>query len=95
MMEFGSVYVDCKGLNLLAESAQTIEGLYNRVKSVMSTNKMIVACNAMWGDTPITPINVFAIDMGDDGVYCTASTLQIRVSTDDSVSIYNMAPENV
>lgn len=90
----GYISIDCSGLNILAVSAQTITGLYNQVKEAMLSNKPIICVNAVWGSgVPITPIQVFAIDFGDDGIYCTSSTLQIRISTNDSVTIYNMAPE--
>ena len=55
---------------------------------------MMIAENVIWGTgKPISPIPVFAIDMGSTyGIYITASTLQIRVSTADAVTIVNMAP---
>ena len=94
-MKGGYVLVNCGGLDLLSESSQTISGLYNRVKSALATGKMMIAENVIWGTgKPITPIPVFAIDMGSTyGIYITASTLQIRVSTADAVTIVNMAPE--
>lgn len=93
-MKGGYVLVNCGGLDLLSESSQTISGLYNRVKSALATGKMMIAENVIWGTgKPISPIPVFAIDMGSTyGIYITASTLQIRVSTADAVTIVNMAP---
>lgn len=93
-MKAGYVLVNCVGLDLLSESTQTIAGLYNKVKSAMETGKMIIAENIMWGDDGIiSPIPVFAIDMGSTyGIYLTASTLQIRVSPANVVTIVNMAP---
>lgn len=92
-MKAGYVLVNCGGLDLLSESTQTIAGLYNKVKSAMETGKMIIAENIIWGSgKPITPISVFAIDMGDYGIYITASTLQIRVNSSNQVTIVNMAP---
>ena len=94
-MKAGYVLVDCKGLDLLSESTQTIAGLYDRVKSAMATGKMIIAENLIWNDgvnRPVSPVSCFGIDMGDYGIYITASTLQIRVSKLDVVTIVNMAP---
>ena len=94
-MKAGYVLIDCKGLDLLSESTQTINGLYDRVKSAMATGKMIIAENLIWNDgvaRPISPVSCFGIDMGDYGIYITASTLQIRVSKLDVVTIVNMAP---
>ena len=93
-MKGGYVLVDCTGLDLLSETTQTISGLYNKVKAAMATGKMIIAENMIWGDDGyISPISVFGIDMGPSyGIYLTASTLQIRVSPANVVTIVNMAP---
>ena len=93
-MKAGYVLVDCKGLDLLSESTQTISGLYAKLVEAMKTGKMIIAENMVWGDDgTISPVHVFAIDMGSTyGIYCTASTLQIRVSPANVVTIVNMAP---
>ena len=96
-MKGGYVLVDCKGLDLTSESTQTITGLYAKVKAAMATGKMIIAENMIWGDTdhPISPVAGFGINMGSTyGIYVTASTLQIRVSPADVVTIVNMAPAN-
>ena len=95
-MKGGQVLVDCKGLDLTSETTQTITGLYAKVKKAMATGKLIIAENMIWGDDgSISPVHVFAIDMGSTyGIYCTASTLQIRISPADVVTIVNMAPTN-
>ena len=96
IMKAGYVLVNASGLDLLSESTQTIAGLYDKCASAMATGKMIIAENIIWGDNGvITPIPVFAIDMGSTyGIYLTASTLQIRVSPANVVTIVNMAPSN-
>ena len=94
-MKGGYVLIDCKGLDLLSESTQTISGLYAKCKAAMATGKMIIAENLIWDDgvdRPVSPVSCFGIDMGDYGIYITASTLQIRVSKLDVVTIVNMAP---
>ena len=95
-MKAGYVLVNVSGLDLTSESAQTIAGLYDKCAAAMKTGKLIIAENIIWGnDGVITPIPVFAIDMGSPyGIYLTASTLQIRVSPSDVVTILNMAPSN-
>ena len=94
IMKAGYVLVNCSGLDLTNESTQTISGLYKKVQAAMATGKAIIAENIIWGTgKPITPIACFAIDMGSTyGIYITASTLQIRVNSDDEVTIVNMAP---
>ena len=90
----GYISIDCKGLDLLAESAQTINGLYNDVLDAIGTGKPLFATNMVWGDvSPVTPVQVFTVQF-DGYVICTASTLQIIVTNEDSVTIVNMAPTN-
>lgn len=95
-MKAGYVLVNASGLDLLSKSTQTIAGLYDKCKAAMKTGKMIIAENIIWGDDGvISPIHVFAIDMGSTyGIYLTASTLQIRISPANVVTIVNMAPSN-
>ena len=88
----GYIMIDCKGLDLtMGTTPQTKTGLYSKVKTAMGIGKPIFAYNCVWGDDgDVSPIQVFAIDMGDYGIYITASTLQIRVSSADSIVIINM-----
>lgn len=88
----GYTMIDCGGLNMLAESSQTISGLHDKITAAIKTGKPILAFNAVWGvGKAISPIPVFVIDF--DGLYiCTSSTLQVRVTEEDAVTIVNMAP---
>ena len=88
----GYIMIDCKGLDLTGGTTpQTKTGLYSTVKTAMGIGKPIFAYNCVWGDDgDVSPIQVFAIDMGEYGIYITASTLQIRVSSADSVIIINL-----
>lgn len=91
----GYIMVDCAGLDLtLGSTPQTINGLYDRVQEAMESGKEIVAINCKWGTLPVTPISLFAIQILEDTVYCTSSTLQIVVTDEDSVTINNMAPSD-
>ena len=83
--------IDCKGLNLLGGSTpQTITGLYAKFKSAMKRNKPIYAYNCVYGEgVPMTPVQLMAID--EAGLLIgTASILQIRVTSEDSVTITNL-----
>lgn len=90
MYNSGYVMVDCKKANLLAQSAQTVDGIYASAKGAIDTGKPILACNCEYGEgVPLTPIPVFAII--EDGVLIfTASILQIRVTDEDSVTIVSL-----
>lgn len=90
----GEIYIDGCGFNILSESAVVISGIHDRLLEAINTDKQIIVTNLFWGNVPVTPVPVFAINFGgNDGIYCTASTLQIRVSPTDVVTVYNMAPE--
>ena len=90
----GYSQIDCKGLDLLAESAQTINGLYNEIQEAIETGKPMFATNLVWGDvSEISPVQVFSVQW-DGYVILTASTLQVIVTTEDSVTINNLAPSN-
>ena len=91
----GYIMVDCTGLDLIkGTTPQTVNSIYNRVKSAMAYNKPLYACNAIWGTgKPVTPIQCFAIDWGDV-IIVTSSTLQIIISPYDSIIINNLAPSN-
>ena len=88
----GYINIDCKGLNLLAQEAQTIDGLYNEIQEAITTGKPIYATNLVWGDvSAISPVQVFSVQW-DGYVILTSSTLQVIVTTEDSVTINNLAP---
>ena len=94
-MESGYIMIDCGGMNLTSESSQTITGLYARLTEARATDKMIVACNMVWGDTgAASPIPVIVTAPNANTYVCAASTLQIHVTSADVVTIENMAPSN-
>lgn len=90
----GYIIIDCKGLDLLAESAQTISGLYQTIQDAIASGKPLYATNLVWGTvSPVSPVQVFTVQF-DGYVVCTASTLQVIVTSADSVTINNLAPTN-
>lgn len=90
----GYISIDCKGLDLLAESAQTINGLYNEIQEAIETGKPMFATKLFWGDvSEVSPVQVFSVQW-DGYVILTASTLQVIVTNEDSVTVVNMAPTN-
>lgn len=89
-MNPGYVMIDCKGLNLLADSAQTITGLYDDCIEAINSGKPVIGYNIQYGEgVPMTPINVFAIVEAGTVIF-TASILQVRVASNDSVTIENL-----
>lgn len=86
----GYVMIDCKKMNLLSQTSQEVDGLYNGVKKAMALGKPIQAYNCEYGTgVPMTPIEVFAIN--EDGLLiCTASIIQIRIASDNTVTITSL-----
>ena len=96
-MNGGYIMIDCKKLNLLSQSTQTISGLYNAVKEAMETGKPIFANNLLYGENyPISPVHVFGKFDGseDEYIVLTASILQVWVKNDDTVTIASLIPSN-
>lgn len=90
-MNGGYIMVNCEGLDLLKGSTpQTVTGLYAACQTAMKTGKLICAYNCTWGVLPVTPIPVFLIQINESQVIGTASTLQIIVGNNDTVTINNM-----
>ena len=91
-MNGGYIMVDCKGLNLLSETKQTITGIYEETEKARKTGKPVLAHNCVWGaGVAITPIPIFAVPFSGYTVW-TSSTLQVIVDEDDGVTVNNMAP---
>ena len=93
-MKGGYIMIDCKGLDLTKGiTEQTITGLYNQVKEAHKLNKPIYAWNCIWGtDGKVSPIEVFAI-IFDGYIICTSSTLQVKVTNEDVVTVINLISE--
>lgn len=86
----GYVMVDCKKLNLLSQSSQTVAGLYDACTDAIRTGKPVLACNCEYGEgVPMTPISVMMI-VEAGTVIATASILQIRVADNDAVTIESL-----
>ena len=90
-MTGGYVMVDCQGLNLLGGSTpQEISGIYEATKKAMDSGKPMLACNCTWGSgVSVTPVSILAIDFTTE-IICTASTLQIHVKPDDTVTVSSL-----
>lgn len=89
----GYVTIDATGVNLLAESKTTVEGIFAKVVTAYNTGKMCLAEGCTWGTVPTSPIPVMVLPL--DGKYtCTACTLQLTVDPEDGVTVLNLAPSN-
>lgn len=88
-MNGGYFMIDCKGMDLLVQSGQTIAGLYDDVSAGLNSGKPIFAYNCMWGTDKMSPVPVMVNPDPDtdEQFVITSSVLQIRVSDDDAVTV--------
>lgn len=93
-MNGGYFMIDCGGMDLTKGSTtQTVPGLYADCIRAFAMGKPVIACNCTWGLYQMTPIVCFGVDFSASGyVIFTASTLQIIVTSEDYVTINNLAP---
>ena len=90
-MNGGYIMINCAGLDLTKGSTpQTITGIYAECQKAMKTGKPIYAYNCAWGLLPLTPIQVFLVQINSTQVIATSSTLQVVVANNDSITINNM-----
>lgn len=88
----GYIMIDCAGLDLTGGStAQTITGLFQMCKKAMETRKQVQLCNCVSGTgVSVTPISA-ALNANGEDIVVTAATLQLWISSDDSVLIVDSA----
>lgn len=92
-MNGGYVMVDGKGLDLTANEAQTIDGLFRALKEAFNTGKPVYGYNCVWGvnsDAPLSPIAFFVQIWNANLIVCTSSILKIDVTSEDSVTITSL-----
>lgn len=88
----GYIIIDCTGIDMLSEDSQSLTGLYARVQEAINSGKPIYATGLTWGEQgTMSPIQIFTVQF-DGYVVCTASTIQIIVGSDDSITINNLIP---
>lgn len=87
-MTSGYTLIDCRGLDLTSQSAQTISGVYAQIRTAMVIGKPIIGCNCVWGTgKPLTPIHFCAFQSSEGLIVCKFSTLTINVTSSDVITI--------
>ena len=78
---------------MLSEESQSFTGIYARVQEAINTGKPIYSTGLTWGEQgTMSPVEIFTVQF-DGYVVCTASTIQIIVGADDSITINNLIPQ--
>lgn len=86
-MNGGYIMVDCKGMDMTAQSAQTISGLYAKCTEAMESGKPILMCNCVYGTgAKLSPIPVYMVK-GSEYCVATAAVSQITIYETDRVTI--------
>lgn len=94
-MNGGYAMIDCTGLDLTKGSTpQTIDGLYDSLQVALEHGKPVIAYNCEWNENGVdrlmSPISVMVVQYSENLIVATASTLQVFVGSDDSVTINNL-----
>lgn len=101
-MNGGYTMVNCGGLEISTDKTRTYPGLYQQCKTAIEIGKPVFAYNVFFvqHENVMTPIAV-TMNYDWDGEHSTLSdtivvafsTVQLFISTDDSVQIVNNIPE--
>lgn len=88
-MNGGYTMVDCAGVDLLAESSATVDGLYNKLAAALKAGKPIIAHNVGYDDAASSPIQINVIPdtkkvLAFTGVYV------IEVTDADAVTVTDL-----
>ena len=89
-MKGGYLNIDCTGVELTTETVQTVAGIYDRIVSAVKANKPIFAYNCTWENDIMTPIAIMVTPRSSGNYIATASTLQLEIAPDNTVTVINM-----
>ena len=92
-MNGGYYMVDCKGLDLTANSSQTISGIFAELKNAIKSGKPVFGYNCVWGandDAPLSPICFFIQQWSESLIVCTSSILKVDVTDEDGCTITDL-----
>lgn len=84
-MNGGYIMIDCTGVNL--GNLGEVEGLYNKVKDAIKTEKPIVLCNIVNDTQAFTPINAYGGVESNTSVFLSFFPITIHIANTDIVSM--------
>ena len=92
-MNGGYFLLDCKGLDLTSDSAQTISGSWNDCVTALKVGKPIIAQNCVYGTgKPVSPVTCFGWQLADDEIVIVGATLHIHVKDNDKCTVVDVVP---
>lgn len=94
-MNGGYFLLDCTGLDLTKDTAQSITGCWQNAASAIASNKPIIAHNCVYGSgVPVSPVTCFGWYIASDEIVIVGATLHIHVKDDDTATVLDVAPSN-
>lgn len=92
-MNGGYYLLDCKGLDLTSDSAQTIAGSWQDCVTALKVGKPIVAHNCIYGTgVPVSPVTCFGWYIAADEIVIVGATLHIHVKNNDKCTVVDVVP---
>lgn len=94
-MNGGYFLLDCTGLDLTKDTAQSISGCWQKAVDAIASNKPIIAHNCIY-DTgvPVSPVTCFGWYIASDEIVIVGATLHIHVKDNDTATVLDVAPSN-
>ena len=89
-MNGGYIMVNGSGLDLAAESAQTIEGIYSQVDTAYKTGKPVYIYGCVSGSAAVSPIAIMLLQTNETTYTATAGTQQLVITDADAVTVSNL-----
>lgn len=94
-MNGGYFLLDCSGLDLTKDTAQSITGCWQNVVDAIAANKPIIAHNCVYGaGVPVSPVTCFGWYIASDEIVIVGATLHIHVKDDDTATVLDVVPSN-
>lgn len=94
-MNGGYFLLDCSGLDLTKDTAQSITGCWQRTVDAIAANKPIIAHNCVYGSgVPVSPVTCFGWYIASDEIVIVGATLHIHVKDNDTATVLDVVPSN-
>lgn len=91
-MKGGYILVDCTGIDLTAESAQTVTGIWKKAVTAIASGKPIIAQGCVYGTgKPVSPVTCFGWYISSTEIVVVGATLHIHIKNDDTATVLDVA----
>lgn len=94
-MKGGYFLLDCTGLDLTKDTAQSITGSWDRSLAALNSDKPIMAYNCIYGTgKKVSPVQCFGWKIATDEIVIVGATLHIHVKDNDTCTVLDVVPSN-